>query len=262
MDSLAEIVIAEGLISASDLIIAANVSEQTRLPLVVTLVHECAVDDIDIALALQNHIRVERLEPEKIDYDSDALRVLSLHDCRRLAALPLSIEIRGAGVKHLQVAMADPTDTVGVAELDHLSGCEVSVVLMPLREVEVMIESAYKQFVTEVMSRSPIAKKHAPPPRSEAESDNGSDNGPDNGPGIVSDAASYKPTYGSSEPTKETTAIHAKPRTIPFRRVTQDATLELRVEALRSIGIAKGLFTEAEYDEVLRNLMKKESSGE
>ncbi len=242
MDSLAEIIIAEGLISASDLIAAANVAEQTRHPLVVTLVHECAVDDVDIALALQKYSRSKRLEPGSVDYDSDALRVLSLHDCRRLAALPLSLEIRGAGVKHLQVAMADPTDTVGIAELDHLSGCEVSVVLMSLRELELMIESAYKQFVTEVMSRSPITKKHALPRRRETEPDRSS--------------------YALSDPTSETTAIHPKPRTIPFRRVTADAALELRVEAMLSIAIDKGLFTEAEYDAALRELMKKSVPSE
>lgn len=233
VESLAEIVIAEGLISADDLKIAANVSEQTRRPLVVTLVQECAVDDLDIVFALKKHIRIECPDPAKVEYDSDALRVLSLHDCRRLAALPLSIEIHGSGPKLLRVAMADPTDTVGVAELDHLSGCDVSVVLMTLGAVEEMIESAYKQFVTEVVSRSSISRGH----------------------GVK--------TGVDSDPTKETKAIKARPRTVPFRRVTEDASMELRIEALLSLGIDKGLFNREEYDALLRSLMKKKlASGE
>jgi len=80
LDTLAEIAIAEGLISADDLRVAANVSEQTRRPLVVTLVHECAVDDVDIVIAFKKHIRIECPDPAKVEYEPDALRVLSLHE--------------------------------------------------------------------------------------------------------------------------------------------------------------------------------------
>lgn len=227
--SLSEIVLAEGLVSTKELAAAAALSEEMKCPLVASLVHDHGVDDVAIFAALKKHIRIETLDLAGIEIDSDALRQLSVFDCRRLRALPLSITINGVGPRLLRVAMADPTDTVSLAELDHISGSNIETILMPLSAVEMTVESAYKQFVTEVMSQRDITQGH------------------------------FKKTNTPSprERTKKTTRIHAKPSTVPFRRVTDDASLELRMDALVKLAIAKGICTEAEYDETLRALMKE-----
>ena len=214
--SLAEIVIAEKLITNEGLAVAVELSEKYRCPLVAYLVHECQVDGVAIVAALTKHIRVETIDPARVEIDTDAMRELRLEDCQRLRALPLSVEIAKGGPKILRVAMADPTDRVGLAELDHLSGCQVEAVLMTLAAVEEMIESAYKQFVTEVMKR-----------------------------GIM-----------STESTAVTTKPVAKPPTIPFHRISKEASLPQKIDALIKVFVKKELFAQEEYDEILRSVMK------
>lgn len=157
-DSLAEIVIAEGLLTPDDVAKAADGADSARIPLVVPVVRDLGVDEVALVAALKKHVRVTVLDPAKVDFDSDALREISLHDSRRLRALALSIGIYGAGPRLLRVAMADPTDAVSIAELEHISGCTVEPVLVTLSAVEEMIENAYKRFVTEVMKRSEIVQ--------------------------------------------------------------------------------------------------------
>ncbi len=164
-DSLAEIVIAEDLLSSEDVAKAADAADSARIPLVVPVVRDYAVDEVALVAALKKHVRVAVLDPAKVDFDSDALREISLHDSRRLRALAISIGVYGAGPRLLRVAMADPTDAVSIAELEHISGCTVEPALVTLSAVEEMIESAYKHFVTEVMKRSEIVQ--TPPKKAE-----------------------------------------------------------------------------------------------
>jgi hypothetical protein len=165
-DSLAEIVIAEGLLTTSEVAQAANSADSARIPLVVPVVRDHGVDEVALVAALRKHVRVAVLDPGKIDFDSDALREISLHDSRRLRSLAISIGIYGSGPRLLRVAMADPTDAVSIAELEHISGCTVEPALVTLSAVEEMIESAYKHFVTEVMKRSEIVQTPKPSKKS------------------------------------------------------------------------------------------------
>ena len=153
---LAEIVIEEGLIKAPELAKAVDAADAEREPIVVPLVREHGIDEVALVAALKKHIRIKTLDPAKVEFDSDALRELNRDDCRRLRAVPLSLELYGGEPRVLGVAMADPTDTVGIAELEHLSGCVVEPVLVTLSAVEEMIETVYKHAVTEVMPRAAL----------------------------------------------------------------------------------------------------------
>ncbi len=218
--SLAEIVIVEGLVEADGLSRAVESSDAAREPIVVSLVREEGIDEVALVAALKKHSRIKVLDPAKVEYDHDALRELHRDDCRRLRAVPLSLQLFGAGPRVLGVAMADPTDAVGVAELEHLSGCAVEPVLVTLSAVEEMIETAYKHAVTEVMRRA----------------DSLSD---DSAPQIRSKKPAFK-----------------KPKTTPFHRLSDEAGPLLRAEALLNICLQKQLFTEEEYEETLATLMK------
>jgi hypothetical protein len=218
--SLAEIVLEEGLVKAEGLAKAVESSDAERQPIVVPLVREQGIDEVALVAALRKHSRINVLDPAKVEFDSDALRELNRNDCRRLRAVPVSLQLFGAGPKVLGVAMADPTDAVSVAELEHLSGCAVEPVLVTLSAVEEMIETAYKHAVTEVMHRSHTK----------------------------SDAPNTKKRAGKN--------AFKKSHTTPFSRLTDEASPEMRAEALLKICLEKGLFTEEEYEETLGTLMK------
>lgn len=219
---LAEIVIEEGLVNAKGLAKAVDISDAERQPIVVPLIREQGIDEVALVAALKKHIRIKTLDPAKVEFDSDALRELNRDDCRRLRAVPLSLKLFGAGPRVLGVAMADPTDKVSVAELEHLSGCVVEPVLVTLSAVEEMIETAYKHDVTEVMPRDAIQRGAARAKGSGRR-----------------DAKSGK-----------------KPKTTPFHRIVDEAGPDLRAEALVKICIEKGIFTEHEYEETLQILLK------
>lgn len=222
--SLAEIVLEEGLVNTAGLAEAVTSSDAQRQPIVVPLIREQGIDEVALVAALKKHARVKVLDPGKVEFDSDALRELTRSDCRRLRAVPVSLQIFGAGPKVLGVAMADPTDAVSVAELEHLSGCIVEPVLVTLSAVEEMIETAYKHAVTEVMRRSEI-QSHS----GEADRLHG--------------AAVETPRFKKS-------------KTTPFHRLSDEAGPLLRAEALLRICLEKGLFTEAEYEETLATLLQ------
>ena len=223
--SLAEIALVEGLVKAEGLATAVNTSDAAHEPLLVPLVREQGIDEVALVAALKKHCRIKVLDPAKVEFDSDALRELNRNDCRRLRAVPVSLQLFGAGPKVLGVAMADPTDAVSVAELEHLSGCTVEPVLVTLSAVEEMIETANKHAVTEVMRRADIKRDV--------------DTGVQLGPG----SAGFK-----------------KAKTTPFHRISDAAGPLVRAEALLRICLEKELFTEAEYEETLATLLK--SKGE
>ncbi len=217
-DSLAEIVITEGLLSADVVGKAADAADSARIPLVVSLVRNHGLNEVALVAAFKKHVRVPTLDPAKTELDSDALRELSLDDSRRLRALAISVGIYGAGPRLLRVAMADPTNKVSIAELEHLSGCTIEPFLVTLSAVEEMIETAYKHFVTEVMKRAEVV--------------------------------------GSGSAPKRMRHL-IKPKTKPFHRVSEEAGAELRTRALVELCIDKGVFERAEYDAMLVKLLKK-----
>jgi len=220
-DSLAEIVIAEALMSAEDLTKAVASADSANLPLVVPAIREFGVDEVSLLAAFRKHVRVSVLDPAKIEFDSDALREISLDDSRRLRALALSIGIYGSGPRLLRVAMADPTDAVAIAELEHISGCSVEPVLVTLSAVEEMIENAYKHFVTEVMKRG------------------------------GSSARAFSMLASGNSP---------HPKTVPFHRISDEVSLSLRLRALVNLLVDKGVFEKDDYEKAVKALLKNPSA--
>jgi len=51
----------------------------------------------------------------------------------------------------LRVAMADPTDTAAILELEVIANCEIEVTALPLSAIEELVDRGYKQFSTAVM---------------------------------------------------------------------------------------------------------------
>jgi hypothetical protein len=130
--SLAEIVLEEGMVDRAAVAVAADRADQLHEPLVVVLVRRHGVDELALVAAIRRHVRVAVADPANLPLDSDALRDLPRDVCRRLRVLPLSVEALGVGPRRLRLAMAEPTD---------------------LSALEEMIESAYRAFVTQVMPR-------------------------------------------------------------------------------------------------------------
>jgi len=151
--SLAEIVLEEGLATAAALERAALAADRSGSPLVCALVRECGIDEVAVVAALRRHVRVATGDPATVAPEPDAVRELQRDVCRRQRVAPLALSSYGGSGRVLRLAMADPTDAVAIAEVEHVTGCRVEPVLMTVSAVEELVEKTYRALVTEVMKR-------------------------------------------------------------------------------------------------------------
>jgi hypothetical protein len=161
--TLAEIVLDEELLDRRTLDKAARCADERNWPLAVALVRECGVDEVALLAALRKATRCATLDPAQVAFDTDALREVPREVCERRRVLPLALQAYGPGPRVLRMAMADPTDAVAIAEVEHLSGCRVEPALMTVSAIEELVDRAYKTFVTQVMKRGRRASMHPQP---------------------------------------------------------------------------------------------------
>src|ERR1051326_2123526 len=131
MKTLAEIAIEAGLVTKDSAVKAGRIAATRQQPLVHVLIRELGVDEVALIGALRKQTRVPLIDPADVQVDSEALRQVQRDVCWRLRVLPLQLATDGPS-KVLRVAMADPTDTSAILEMEQLSHCEIEVTALPL----------------------------------------------------------------------------------------------------------------------------------
>jgi hypothetical protein len=199
-------------------------AEERKEPLVVVLVRELGVDEVQLVAALRKQTRVPLIDPGEVQMDPEALRLVPHETCARLRVLPLALATDGTA-KVMRLAMADPTDTTAIAEVEHHARCEIDVVALPLSAIEELVDKGYRQVNTAVVSR------------------------PTNPGGTMFITTRGKAALADAESETSVTAQ------IPLQMLQPPGDeLEQRVTALIAVLVAKGLVTEAELVEALRKL--------
>ena len=150
--TLAEIAIEAGLVTKADATRAGKMAEERKEPLVVMLVREMHADELALVGAIRKQTRVPLIDPGEIQIDPEALRIVPRDVCSRLRVLPLAITDDG-NTKVMRLAMADPTDTSGVLEIESLTHYEIDVSVLPLSAIEELVTNCYKQISTAVVQR-------------------------------------------------------------------------------------------------------------
>jgi hypothetical protein len=225
--TLAEIAIEAGLVTKAGIGKAGKMAEQKKLPLVAVLVRELKVDEVALVAALRKQTRVPLLDPQETHADPDALRLVGRDLCHRLRVLPLSLASDGPA-RILRVAMADPTDSAAVAELESVTRCEIDVAALPLSAIEELVDRGYKAVSTGVVSR--------PRPHGDA-------------PPLATRPIAKQTIEGAGESEISVTAR------VPLSLLqAPDPDLEARFLALCHVLLAKGLVTEAELADALKKL--------
>jgi hypothetical protein len=217
--TLGEIAIEAGLVNKASAARAGRLAEQRGQPLVVVLIRELGVDEVALVSALRKQTRVPLLDPANIELDPDALRQVPREVCARLRVLPLAL-ISDSGGKLLRLAMADPTDTSAIAEIEQLASCDVEVNALPLSAIDELVDKGYRQMNTAVVSR---------PGRPRATT-------------FVTSRAKL------ATETESEVSVTAQ---IPAATLQAPDELEARLAALVSALVAKGVVTEAELAEWL-----------
>ena len=150
--TLAEIAIEAGLVTKANATKAGKMAEERKEPLVVMLVRELGVDEVALVGAIRKQTRVPLIDPAEIQIDPEALRHVSRDACARLRVLPLGI-ITDGEAKVLRLAMADPTDTAGILEIESLTHYEIDVSVLPLSAIEELVTKGYRDGSTAVVTR-------------------------------------------------------------------------------------------------------------
>ena len=222
MKTLGEIAVEAGLVNRAGAAKAGRMAEERKQPLVVVLIRELGVDEVALVGALRRQTRVPLIDPAGIEIDPEAMRQLPRDVCARLRVLPLALTADGAG-KLLRIAMADPTDTAAVAEIEQLTHCDVEVNALPLSAIDELVDQGYRQVNTAVVPRV----------------------GNPGGPKFVTQRGRVVPEAESE--VSETAQI-------PFAALQAMAPddVEARLSALVSVLVSKGLITDAELAEALR----------
>jgi hypothetical protein len=226
--TLAEIAIDAGLSTKANITKAAKLAEEKKQPLVVTLVRDLGVDELALVTAFGKQTRVPLIDPAEVQIDHDALRTIPRDVCGRLRVLPLSVTSEGSA-KVLRLAMADPTDTTAVAEIENITHCEIDVCALPLSAIDELVDKAYQQVNTVV--KRPGNAKGASFVTSR---------------GKVDGAPVSTSNYTDSE-----VSVTAQ---IPLSMLQAPDDLETQFRALVQLLVGKGLITEAELTEVLVKL--------
>jgi hypothetical protein len=222
--TLGEIAIEAGLVNKASAAKAGRLADERKLPLVVVLVRELGVDEVALVGALRKQTRVPLIDPGSLEIDAEALRQVPREMCARLRVLPLSVASDGSG-KVMRIAMADPTDTAAVAEIEQLTHCDVEVNALPLSAIDELLDKGYRQLNTAVVSRA-------------------------GNPGAV---APVLPLVRIPPETESEVSVTAQMPVATLHAMAPD-DLDTRLTALVNALVAKGVLTEAELAEALRKL--------
>ena len=216
LKTLAEIALEAKLASREALERAVVASDRDGKPLVEHLVREAEIDEVALVAALRKQLRVPVADPATVKVETDALRTLSQDVCRRRRVIPLALAYEGSDRK-LRLAMADPTDAIALAEVEHRTGLDIEPELMTLSTITEMVEQEYRKIVTEVMPRKRQTGETTPATRE-----------PDTGP-----------------------------KTAPYHRISDEAGLAERFEALLRLLVENKIISEDEFEDQVRQLLKE-----
>jgi hypothetical protein len=233
--TLAEIAIEAGLVTKAGAAKAGRMAEERKEPLVVVLIKELGVNEVALIGALRKQTRVPLLDPAQVQVDPEALRIVPRDSCARLRVLPLGVSVDGK-TRVLRVAMADPTDTSAILELEVIANCEIEVTALPLSAIDELVDKGYKQFTT-LITRQPRATF----------GNNLS----------VSTKQTRMPTPidGSESAGASEVSVTAQiPLSMLVPAPATPADIEARFAALCQVLIAKGIVSEAELAEALKKL--------
>jgi hypothetical protein len=213
--TIAEIAIEAGLTTKASAAKAGKMAEERKLPLVVVMVRDLGIDEVALVGALRKQTRIPLLDPATISIDVEALRAISRDVCARLRAFPIAMTADGQG-RVLRVAMADPTDTTAIAELEALTHCDIDTVALPLSAIDELVDKGYRQLSTAVVHRGTM---------------------------FVTGKAKLVPLDNDE------ISVTAQ---IPISALQAD--VDARLEALIGLLVAKGVITDAELADAVKKL--------
>ena len=225
---LGVILVEERLIAREQLNQAERAAVRLGSPLVTVLLDQGLVTEEALVEALCRRLQLERFDPLQTGVEQEAVRLVPLEEANRYRLLPVQLHQR-SGQRVLRVAMADPLDTQAIEDIEFSTASIVEPLIARPSHLAEAIRHHYRGVMTKIISRS----------------------------------RSFEPANSAKSPASDKAGRQVfgeglddwSLRTKPVSRFQQDASIIQRLDALASLLIRKGLISQEEYEEQLRNLV-------
>lgn len=157
MIALADLIVATGLASASDLAAAEKRAATDNTSTLAELVRAGGLDCDGLAAELRRRTQLVVLAADELGVDEDAIRALPHDLARQYLALPLGLDLDSRPPR-MRVAFANPLDEVALREVERASGFRLDPAIAPGNLLEAAIGRAYATLITRsIPRRAPYA---------------------------------------------------------------------------------------------------------
>ena len=233
--NLLEILREEGVLTERQAEGALEAAEQVGVPLVALLLEQGLVQGPGLRDLLRRRLGLFEFDPESMDVDPDAARLVPLEEARRYRIIPVSVKM-GELKRELRLAMVDPTDSHALDNVAITTGAAVEPLLALDTDLDAAIHATYQGIVTRVMNRRPCTESGALP---------------DTDPGVLPDRERFGGELGAN-----------RLETMPLARAVTEAdpvplpASSLECQAMLELLIRKDVFTREAFEQELRRLSR------
>ena len=200
-------------------------ARRAGVALVRSVVDEGLLTDGALAEMLVRRLHLTRVDLAHEPVDDDAIREVphDFADAHRL--LPLTID-RQAQRRVVRVAMADPLDLDAVEEIELSTGCDVEPLIAPVKELADAIQRYYRGVITKMIPRRPL----------------------------------FGQASAKGEGLRHTPVVpHLEPSTQPTHQLANEASLELKLDALIELLAVTGVIEREAWEAAVRQLLKTDA---
>jgi hypothetical protein len=135
---LGNLLVTRGFIVESELNYALARQASTGVPIGQIVVDLGLITDHDLVELLAEQLRMQVVDLGRVDCDREVLSLITSHEARRRAALPLR-RVHG----HIDVAIAEPTDDAAIAELMTMLGAPLRLFLATRADIDAAVDRFY-----------------------------------------------------------------------------------------------------------------------
>lgn len=141
--AIGDLLVRSGIIDAAGLALARETQEKNGTSLSSALTALGLADEIGLAAAIAQSMRLEALGPELPVVPAEVAALLPCDFCRKRTVLPLSLQ-----GKILRLALADPMDYSTIQDAEFRSGKRVLAVVASTAQIQTLIRNTYPEEVS------------------------------------------------------------------------------------------------------------------
>jgi hypothetical protein len=224
---LGDVLVEEQLIGREQLNQACRVAERLGTPLASVLLEQGLITEDALVDALSRRLHMPLFDPGRTPVDLDAVREVPYEEANRYRLLPVQL-VQRAGQRILKMAMVDPLDSQAIEDIEFSTASTVEPMIARPSQLAEAIRHHYRGVVTKVIARQRTT---------DGEGQRG------------------RKAFGAG-------LDHGQLHTRPVARIQQGAPASHRVDALVSLLVRKGVFSQEEYEEQLRSIVPADDEGD